>query len=36
LIKNGIVQAMQAQTDYKLRMEPATIIDTLTKISENN
>ena len=34
--KNGIVRAMQAQTDYKLRMEPATIIDTLMKISENN
>ena len=32
--KKGIVRAMQAQTDYTLRMEPAAIIDALKKISE--
>jgi peroxiredoxin len=34
--KNGIVRAMQARTDYKLRMEPGTIIDALMKISADN
>lgn len=34
--RNGIVRAMQAQTDYKLRMEPETIIDALMKISTDN
>ncbi len=34
--KTGIVRAMQAQTDYKLRMEPATIIDTLMDIAGDN
>lgn len=34
--KNGIVRAMQARTDYKLRMEPETIIDALKKISADN
>lgn len=33
--KNGIVRAMQAQTDYRLRMEPETIVDTLIEISKN-
>jgi len=33
--KKGFVRAMQAQTDYKVRMEPADIIDELKKISEN-
>ncbi len=32
--QNGTVQAMQAQTDYKIRMEPATIIDALKKLPE--
>jgi len=32
--KKGVVRAMQAQTDYKVRMEPAVIIDTLKKMSE--
>lgn len=31
---NGIVRAMQAQTDYKIRMEPAAIIDALRELSE--
>ena len=31
--KKGIVRAMQARTDYKLRMEPETIIEALMKIS---
>ncbi|MCW8936216.1 MAG: AhpC/TSA family protein [Gammaproteobacteria bacterium] len=30
--KQGVVRAMQAQTDYKLRMEPAVIIETLKKL----
>ena len=34
--KSGIVRAMQARTDYKLRMEPETIIEALIQISENN
>ena len=34
--QKGIVRAMQAQTDYKIRMEPAAIIDALKKISANN
>jgi hypothetical protein len=33
---NGIVRATQARTDYKLRMEPETIIDALMKISADN
>lgn len=33
--KNGVVRAMQARTDYTLRMEPATIIEALMKISES-
>lgn len=33
--QSGIVRAMQARTDYKLRMEPETIIDALMKILEN-
>jgi len=32
--KKGFVRAMQAQTDYKVRMEPAAIIDALKKIAE--
>lgn len=32
--KKGVVRAMQAQTDYKVRMEPAAIIETLKKMSE--
>ena len=32
--KKGIVRAMHAQTDYKLRMEPAAIVDVLKTISE--
>lgn len=32
--KKGIVRAMHAQTDYKLRMEPAEIVDVLKKVSE--
>ena len=31
--RKGFVRAMQAETDYKARMEPATIIDALKKIS---
>lgn len=34
--KKGIIRAMQAQTDYKIRMEPVTIIDALKKISEDH
>ena len=34
--KKGFVRAMQAQTDYKVRMEPAAIIETLKKISAEN
>ena len=30
----GVVRAMQAQTDYKIRMEPEMIIDALIKISK--
>jgi len=32
--KKGVVRDMQAQTDYKMRMEPAAIIETLKKMSE--
>lgn len=32
--QKGIVRAMQAQTDYKLRMEPKVIIQTLIEISK--
>ncbi len=31
---NGVVRAMQAQTDYKVRMEPKVIIETLIKIAK--
>jgi len=31
---NGVVKAMQAQTDYKVRMEPKVIIETLRKIAK--
>ena len=31
--KKGVVRAMQAQTDYKVRMEPAVIIETLKKLA---
>ncbi len=31
--RKGFVRAMQAETDYKARMEPATIIDALKNIS---
>jgi len=34
--KNGIVRAMQARTDYKLRMEPEAIIDAMMQISSDN
>ena len=34
--KDGIVRAMQARTDYKLRMEPEAIIDALMQISSDN
>lgn len=34
--KKGVVRAMQAQTDYKMRMEPAAIIETLEKLSKEN
>ena len=33
--KNGFVRAMQAQTDYKLRMEPSAIIETLKQMSKD-
>lgn len=32
--QQGVVRAMQAQTDYKIRMEPEMIIDALIKISK--
>lgn len=32
--KDGIIQAMQAKTDYRVRMEPSTIINVLKKISK--
>lgn len=32
--KKGIVRAMQAQTDYKIRMEPKMIIEALIEISK--
>jgi len=34
--QNGIVQAMQASTDYKLRMEPQAMIDALKTIHKEN
>ena len=34
--KKGVVRAMQAQTDYTVRMEPAAIVEALKKISEEN
>jgi peroxiredoxin len=33
--QDGVVQAMQAQTDYKKRMEPKAIISALQKIAAN-
>lgn len=33
---NGIIRAMQAQTDYMLRMEPGAIIEALKTISAEN
>lgn len=33
--KNGIVRAMQAHTDYKIRMELQAIIDVLIEISQD-
>jgi peroxiredoxin len=30
----GTIQAMQAQTDYKSRMEPQAILDTLIKMEQ--
>jgi peroxiredoxin len=32
---NGIVRAMQADTDYKKRMEPSTIIAALKKMQDS-
>ena len=34
--QKGVVRAMQAQTDYKVRMEPKVIIETLKEISKEN
>lgn len=34
--QNGVVRAMQASTDYKLRMEPQAMIDALKIISTEN